>query len=387
MLFRSVLFLSFLGTTISLGAEPRRPLKPEDFAAIREVEEPNFSPDGQSIAYVVGTMDLAKDKQPKNLWLAKWDGSENRALTFGETAQSHPRWSPDGKWLAFLSSRTDENENDQLWILSSAGGEAEKLTTEKGSIDDFAWSPDSKRIVLVVGDPDPRDPEAKEKEKKTVPPIVIDRFQFKQDIDGYLTNRWSHLKLLDLATRQLVSLTSGPHDNSLPAWSPDGKQIAFASKRGEDADRTENWDIYLIESKPGGKERQLTTTVEADAHPDWESAPAWSPDGKTIAYIHGGDPKKIAYATHSLATIPAAGGEPRYLTAPLDRNFVQPRWAPDGKSIFAILEDDGADTLVRVPAEGGKPEPVVGGRRKVTDLQREQRRQGHRPGEHAGPAL
>ncbi len=340
-------------------------MKPEDFAALREVDEPDLSPDGQRVVYVVGTVDLAKDKQPKNLWLAKCDGTENRALTFGENQQTHPRWSPDGKWIAFLSSRGDEHDNDQLWILSSNGGEAEQLTHEKGSVDDFAWAPDSQRLVLVVHDPDPREPEAKEKEKKTVPPIVIDRFQFKADIQGYLTNRWSHLKLLDLATRKLASLTSGPHDDVLPAWSPDGKQIAFVSKRGDDADRTENWDIYLIESKAGGKERQLTMTVEADAHPDWESAPAWSPDGKTIAYLHGGDPKKIAYATNSLATIPAAGGEPRYLTASLDRNFIQPRWTPDGKSIFAVLEDDGAETLVRVLAEGGNPEPVVGGRRKV----------------------
>ena len=135
--------------------EQKRLLKPEDFASIRDVDEPNLSPDGKSVAYVVGTVDLKKDKQPQNLWLAKWDGSENRALTFGENQQTHPRWSPDGKWLAFLSDREDENENDQLWILSSTGGEAEQLTKEKGSVDDFAWSPDSKRIVLVVHDPDP----------------------------------------------------------------------------------------------------------------------------------------------------------------------------------------------------------------------------------------
>src|SRR5712691_10607029 len=114
----------------SLGIDSKRILKPEDFAALRDVDEPNLSPDGQTVAYVVGTVDLKKDKQPKNLWLAKCDSGENRPLTFGENTQSHPRWSPDGKWIAFLSSRTDENENDQLWILSSAGGEAEQLTKE-----------------------------------------------------------------------------------------------------------------------------------------------------------------------------------------------------------------------------------------------------------------
>ena len=144
-------------------------------------------------------------------------------------------------------------------------------------------------------DPDPREPEAKEKEKKTVPPIVIDRFQFKEDIGGYITNRWSHLKLLDLATRKLEPLTSGAHDDLKPAWSPNGSEIAFTTKRGADPDRNNNWDVYVIAAKAGAKERQLTTTPEADLHPDWESAPAWSPDGKTIAYLHGGDPKKIDY--------------------------------------------------------------------------------------------
>ncbi|CAN5495220.1 S9 family peptidase [soil metagenome] len=372
MPLRLFLILSLLYTGVSLGAETKRFLRPEDFAALRDVDEPNLSPDGQRAVYVLGTVDLKKDKQPKNLWIVNLDGSENRALTFGENKQTHPRWSPDGKWIAFLSSREDEKENDQLWLLPAHGGEAEQLTRAKGGIDDFAWAPDAQRIALVVRDPDPREPEKKEKEKKTAPPIVIDRFQFKKDIDGYLTNRWSHLQLLDLATRKTVPLTNGKHDDGLPAWSPNGKEIAFVSKRGDDPDRTENWDLYVIEAKAGAKERQLTTAPEADAHPDWESAPAWSPDGRTIAYIRGGDPKKIAYATHALATVPATGGPAKILTAALDRNFVQPHWAPDGKFIFTVLEDDGAQSLVRVPVvagvadPGATPDPIVGGRRKVT---------------------
>ncbi len=371
MHFRFLLCLSLLGVSISLGANPKRTLKLEDYAALREVDEPNLSPDGEKIAYVVATNDLTKDKEAKNLWVAKWDGSENRALTFGENEQTHPRWSPDGKWIAFLSSRNDDSDNDQVWLLSTGGGEAEQLTREKGSVDDFAWAPDSKRLVVVVHDPDSREPEAKEKEKKTVPPIVIDRFQFKKDIDGYLTARWSHLKLLDLASRQLTSLTSGEHDEVLPAWSPDGKQIAFVSNRDPDPDRSENWDVYLIEPKAGAKEHRLTTAPEADAHPDWESAPAWSPDSKTIAYIHGGDPKKLEYVTHSLAIIPAAGGEAKILTANLDRNVVQPRWSPDGKSIFALVEDDRTQTLRRIGVAGSAdpgntPVSIMVGRNAVT---------------------
>jgi dipeptidyl aminopeptidase/acylaminoacyl peptidase len=352
-----------------------RALQPEDFAALREVSDPNISPDGNFVVYVVKAADMEKDKRPGNLWLAKWDGSENRALTFGTKGQSHPRWSPDGKWIAFISDREDENETDQLWILSSAGGEAEKFTDLKGGVEDFAWSPDAKRIALVVRDPDPREPEKKEKEKKTVPPIVIDRLFFKKDIDGYLTQRYSHLRLLDLATRKIEPLTAGAHDDVLPAWSPDGKEIAFVTKRGDDPDRTGNWDVYVIGAQPGAKERQLTTSPEADPSPDWDSPPAWSPDGKSIAYIHGGDPKKIEYAVHSLAVIPAAGGTAKVLTEKLDRNVMLPRWSADSKSVLALIEDDGAQYLARVPANGGAPESITTGRRHVTgyDISRDGR--------------
>src|SRR5256885_2361243 len=178
MKYRNLLLIFFVAYQQALPSNSSPSVSPEkrlltvdDFSRLRDVDEPNISPDGNFIVYVVTTADMEKDKLVGNLWLAKWDGSENRALTFGNKGASHPRWSPDGKWIGFLSGREDDNESDQLWLLPTGGGEAEKITDAKGGVDDFAWAPGSNHIALVVHDPDPREPEKQEKEKKTVPPL------------------------------------------------------------------------------------------------------------------------------------------------------------------------------------------------------------------------
>ncbi len=365
--------LFFVVALLSLSAAApiqaaARALKPDDFAAIRDVTDPQFSPDSAVVAYVVKTTDLAKDKTHTNLWIARWDGTSNRALTFGENKQSHPRWSPDGRWLAFLSARTDDNDDDQLWLLPSTGGEAEKITEIKGGIEGFAWAPDSARLVLVVRDPDPRAPDAKTKEQKTVPPLVIERFMFKRDKVGYLTHRYAHLHLLALASRKVEPLTSGRHDDLFPVWSPDGREIAFFSKRAADPDRSDDWSLLAVGAHPGGSERTLAVMPQTGGFIEADDPLAWSPDGQYLACTHGGEPKLVAYATDSLALVPATGGPPRLLTTALDRNITRPQWAADSKSILALIEDDGTVVLARFSVAGGVPGVIVGDQRRVTDF-------------------
>jgi dipeptidyl aminopeptidase/acylaminoacyl peptidase len=368
-----VLFGIFVSTLAfrggALGAD-RRPVNFDDLARLRTVADPQLSPDGAWVAYTVSTPDPKEDRADSDVWMTSWDGQQSVRLTTSNGSETTPRWSPDGKYLAFLSDRGDENEVNQLWVLNRAGGEAEKITDFKGGVTDYDWSPNGKRLVLVVEDPDPDAPEAgKEKEtskKKTAKPIIIDRFQFKEDVTGYLAKRRSHLYLVDRESRKSEALTSGGANEVLPAWSPDGGRIAFVSKRAPDMDRTDNWDVFAIEPRAGVKERPLTTYEGSDNAPDIESRLAWSPDGKWLAYFQGGPDKLIYYATRHLAVVSADGGPARVLTAELDRNTQSPRWTPDGSAVLFLVEDDRAMHLARVPAAGGPIERVVGGRRVVS---------------------
>ena len=328
-----------------------------DLFRLRDVADPQLSPDGAWVAYTVTRADSAEDKQPGAVWMTSWDGSRTLRLTNSKEGESAPRWSPDGRWLAFLSSR--EDEHTQLWLLDRSGGEGRKLTSFGGDVEDYVWAPDGKRLAAVVGDADTAKP-------KTPAPVVIDRFQFKQDEIGYLGKERRHLYLVDVETGKGPVLTPGPYDELLPAWSPDGRSLVFVSKRRADFDRDNNWDLYLMDAVPGAVPRQLTTFEGPDNDPDTESRPAWSPDGRSIAYLQGGLPKLIYYGLQQLAVVPAAGGAPRLLTAALDRSVANPTWSPDGKAILFQLEDDRAVQLARVPAAGGAIERLIAESRVVT---------------------
>lgn len=344
------------------AAPAKRRMAVEDLARFRNVGDPRLSPDGAWVAYTVRSFNLDADRRQTDLWMASWDGATNLRLTTTLTeSESSPRWSPDGKHLAFLSSRADENETAQLWLLPRAGGEAEKVTAVKPGISDYAWSPDGSRFVFVVSDSD----SVATGKDKTPPPVVVNRFYFKEDGSGHLTRKRAHLYLFDLASRTLEPLTRGDFDDAAPVWSPDGRSVAFLSKRGPDPDRTSSWDVWVVEAKPGAEPRQLTRgDGVVDNYDAWNSI-AWSPDGAYVAFQRGSSPKLLYYGLSRLAVAPLAGGLVRVLTAALDRPVSSFAWAPDSRSLYFTYEDDRARPLARVAVEGGKPEVVLGGRRAV----------------------
>jgi len=352
------------------GGEAPRPFSAADLLAVRTVSDPQISPDGAWVAYVVATSDLEEDRSASDLWMVSFDGMRTVQLTYTEEeSESSPRWSPDDRYLAFLAARGGEDAKEQVWLLDRAGGEARRLTDLPGGVVDFSWSPDGRRLALVASDPDPEEAgeaepgegkaEAPEGAKEKTPsPIVIDRYQFKEDVTGYLRHLRDHLYLVDVESGEAELLTPGDYDEHSPVWSPDGRQIAFASKREGDPDRNENWDLFRIDARPGAVAVRLTSRENAEGSPDW-GAPAWSPDGGSLAYLQNGPLKYRDYDPTALAVVAAAGGEPRLPLPELDRPTSDVTWSADGRSLLFLLTDDRSVQLARVPAAGGPMERLT----------------------------
>jgi len=370
-LFSHILLLVAISAAMVSAQTTRRPLKLDDLSRLHEVRDPQCSPDGKSVAYVVSTIDAKEDRSNSHIWMIGIDGKEDRQITYSQESESSPRWSPDGKYISFTSSRPGKASGNQVWLLDRSGGEAVQLTDVKGRLQGYEWSLDSKRLALVVGDPDPDAESTTPADtagaggrggsgaQKAPKPIVIDRYKFKQDGQGYLlSGRHTFIYLFDIATKKTDRLTGGKWDESSPSWSPDGSRIAFMSNHAEDPDRDPASQIYMAESNPGATIKPVTPPKSRGGR----ARPQWSPDGKWIVFLEGDETKYDAYNMEHLTLVPSDGSAaPTRVKAveDLDRGVSAPEFTPDGKFITFTVSDDRSVYPARVSLAGGPVERLL----------------------------
>ncbi|MCS6990341.1 MAG: S9 family peptidase [Chitinophagales bacterium] len=368
--------LSLIAASLSAAQQRLLPITIESLDSLVTVSDPQLSPEGTWVAYTVTSTDIKKDLYNTDLWMVSYDGSTTVQLTFTpEEDENHPRWSPDGRYLAFLSSRKltdDDTARTQLWLLNRLGGEARRLTNLHASITDYAWSPDGKHLALIVYE---EDTVPYIEGTQTPKPIVIDRLYFKEDYSGYLTTQRHKLYLMHVDSPSAVKVLEDDFEEYLPSWSPDGRRIAFVSKRARpDWDADNNFDIWIVEARAGATPVRVTPNEGADNDPAHGSYPAWSPDGQWIAYSHGGPLKYIYYGTQHLAVARTDGSSHTVLTRTYDRNIVHASFSADGKQLYFLAEDDQNLWLLTMPSNGGPITRLLEGRYTITDYHVQQGR-------------
>ncbi|MFC3051583.1 alpha/beta hydrolase family protein [Kordiimonas pumila] len=339
----------------------KRQMTVDDLYLIQDVSGPALSPDGKLVAYVVTGHDTEIDAAISDIWMVDYKGATPHQITAADDkSESTPKFSPDGRFLAYVGEDEDDGSS-QVFIRTLKGGKTRQASDVVGGIIDFDWSPDSKRMLITafMGGAEPN-------EAGTEPPIVIDRFQFMEDWTGYLAGARRHILLLDIKTGDTRPLTHGDQDYWLPAWSPDGKSIAYVTKAGPDADRTMNSDVYIMAVDGNSPPKQISTFEGTDADLYWASPPAWSPDGRKLAWLQSGESKWIYYAPWQLTVADLKTGTVMPL-ARADRNFYMPKWSADGTALFALMEENRSTYLVRVDSTTGAITRLSDGKRFALD--------------------
>ena len=344
----STLFLSIFLFLAAIDASQSSELSKEritlnDLNQLKDISSIDVSHSANLMVYSVSSVDEKKDRYRNDIWLLDLNKNKEKILLKGNHWVGKTSFSPDDILLGYLApGRGKYADYQQIWTINTKNLVKRQITRLKANINDFEWSPDGKKIILVA-ESKASDEKTKKTSIKTPEPIVIDRYHFKQDGNDFLGDERQHLYLLDINSRTTKQLTKGSSNEFLPSWSPDNKKIAYVTKTG-DMDRTDNYDIYVLEIDSIEDPIQLTTAPGSDSA---NSRPQWSPDGKKIAYLYGDDSALLWYALTELAVIDLDTKINSILTKELDLNTASPQWSDDGQNIYFIIEDNMKSQLAK----------------------------------------
>lgn len=346
-----------------MPSKKKRLITAEDLYAFEVISNVRISPDGENVIYTLQRVDRKTEKKYTNLWVVPTGGGAAHQFTYGDQNDNCPRWSPDGRQIAFLSNRGDKEKPPQIYLIPFNGGEARRLTELDGEIGELKWSPDGKSLLCTVRkfDPDMLQRQRDEQKKKLgVVARHYERVFYKMDGYGYLPKERTHLWVIDAKSGKGRQLTDhATYDELDPSWSPDGKAIVYASNRSVDPDFSpDRTDLFIIPAS-GGESRKVDTPIGDKA------LPAFSPDGKWIAYL-GQEGEGEWYKNTCLWVVPADGKYPaRNLTEKYDIHvnsstindvgspeMLPPVWSKDGLRLYFPVVFHGSTILMSVSTDG-----------------------------------
>jgi dipeptidyl aminopeptidase/acylaminoacyl peptidase len=288
----------------------------------KSVFNPKISPDGKCVVYEVQRTNWEENAFERDLWIAEIATGESHALTSSKKSSTSAAWSPDGKWIAFLSDRPGQIKDTpegkkQLYVISTDGGEAQQLTKTESDIGGFDWAPDSRRIAFAVPDPEPK--ALKDRKEKYGEYSVI-------HADYQMAHLWT-IELPDSSVNAMPETKRLTEGDSFSvgsfSWSPDGTRIAFSAQKDPDLISSETEDLYLVTVSDKAVKKIVST-------PGPDTNPKWSPDGKRIAFETAAGSKFYYYTNVKIAAVAAEGGAPQILTEAFDEDPGLIGWGPDG---------------------------------------------------------